>query len=308
MNASDRNAVIRLRAFQFLDSLKKSVGDALPRDVLERGFDFDGIRVPMLGPQGIFKPAILTDAPLSITTVPITEGKRRPYEDSEGEDGLIRYKYRGTDPTHRENVGLRQAMQHKIPIVYFFGLIPGRYAAEYPCYIVGDDPEHLSFSVAVDDVVELPAKLPAVAEDMAMGRRVYVTSTTQRRLHQQGFRERVLSAYRQCCAVCRLAHSGLLDAAHILPDGHPRGEPWVSNGLSLCKIHHAAYDQNILGIDGALKIKIRADILIEKDGPMLRHGLQELEGKTLLVVPTAGALRPREEFLEERYREFLQAG
>jgi putative restriction endonuclease len=100
----------------------------------------------------------------------------------------------------------------------------------------------------------------------------------------------------------------LLDAAHILPDGHPRGEPWVSNGLSLCKIHHAAYDQNILGIDGALKIKIRADILIEKDGPMLRHGLQELEGKTLLVVPTAGALRPREEFLEERYREFLEAG
>ena len=308
MTANDRNAMIRLRAFQFLDAVKKREGEALPRHVLERGFEFEGVRVPLLGPQGIFKPAALSDAPLSITTVPITEGKPRPYEDSEGEDGLIRYKYRGTDPTHHENVGLRQAMQHKIPIVYFCGLIPGRYAAAYPSFIVGDDPASLSFSVAVDDIVELPGKHPMVAEDVVMGRRAYVTSITQRRLHQQGFRERVLAAYRQCCAVCRLGHSGLLDAAHILPDGHPRGEPWVSNGLALCKIHHAAYDQNILGIDGALKIKIRADILLETDGPMLRHGLQELDGRELLVVPRAGTLRPREDFLEERYREFLLAG
>jgi putative restriction endonuclease len=141
-----------------------------------------------------------------------------------------------------------------------------------------------------------------------MGRRAYVTAITQRRLHQQGFRERVLAAYRQCCAVCRLTHSGLLDAAHILPDCHPKGEPWVSNGLALCKIHHAAYDQNILGISGALEIKIRQDILLEVDGPMLRHGLQELDGKKLLVVPKSQSLRPRVEFLEERYREFLQAG
>lgn len=308
MNANDRNMLIRLRAFQFLDSLKGSAGEALPREALERGFDYEGIRVPLLGPQGIFKPAELTDAPLSITTSPIVEGKRRPYEDSEGADGLIRYKYRGTDPAHRENVGLRTAMQHRIPVIYFCGLIPGRYAAAYPSFIVGDDPGGLSFSVAVDDVAELPQTIQGVAEDTAMGRRAYVTSITQRRLHQQGFRERVLVAYRQCCAVCRLAHSGLLDAAHILPDGHPRGEPWVSNGLSLCKIHHAAYDQNILGIDGTLKIKIREDILLEKDGPMLRHGLQELDGTRLLVVPKTQALRPREEFLEERYREFLQAG
>jgi hypothetical protein len=95
MNASDRNVAIRLGAFQFLDVLKKCVGDAMPRDRLEAGFDIEGIRVPLLGPQGNFRPAAHTRAPLSITTVPITEGKPRPYEDSEGEDGLIRYRYRG---------------------------------------------------------------------------------------------------------------------------------------------------------------------------------------------------------------------
>jgi hypothetical protein len=38
----------------------------------------------------------------------------------------------------------------------------------------------------------------------------------------------------------------LLDAAHILPDGHPKGEPVVPNGLALCKLHHAAFDRQRL--------------------------------------------------------------
>jgi hypothetical protein len=34
-------------------------------------------------------------------------------------DGLMRYKYRGQDPMHHDNVGLRLAMQRHIPFVYF---------------------------------------------------------------------------------------------------------------------------------------------------------------------------------------------
>ena len=97
-------------------------------------------------------------------------------------------------------------------------------------------------------------------------------------------------------------------AAHILPDGHPRGEPWVSNGLALCKLHHAAFDQNILGINPSLVVEIREDILREVDGPMLKHGLQELDGQHLLYVPKSKGLRPNEEFLSERYAEFKRAG
>ena len=45
-----------------------------------------------------------------------------------------------------------------------------------------------------------------------------------------------MRAYRECCAVCRLRHAELLDAAHILPDGHPKGEPIVQ-GFHLQALH-----------------------------------------------------------------------
>ena len=127
-------------------------------------------------------------------------------------------------------------------------------------------------------------------------------------MHQQSFRYRVIQAYRQCCAVCRLRHPRLLDAAHILPDGHPKGEPWVSNGLSLCKIHHAAFDADILGIRPDLVVEIRKDVLEQEDGPMLTHGLQECHNQRLLVVPLPERLKPRRDFLEERYELFRKAG
>lgn len=74
-------------------------------------------------------------------------------------------------------------------------------------------------------------------------RRRYVTRVMQQRIHQARFRAIVLLAYSVRCTICRLHdHPELLDAAHILPDGHPRGEPIVPNGLALCKLHHAAFD------------------------------------------------------------------
>lgn len=57
------------------------------------------------------------------------------------------------------------------------------------------------------------------SEDEA--RRKYITSSVRNRLHQRGFRERVLSAYKEQCALCRLRHRELLDAAHIIPDNEP---------------------------------------------------------------------------------------
>ena len=66
-----------------------------------------------------------------------------------------------------------------------------------------------------------------------------------------------------------LAHEEF-DAAHILPDGHPRGEPVVPNGLALCKLHHAAFDGHVLGVRPNLAVELRLDILREPDGPMRR--------------------------------------
>ncbi len=302
------DAQVRQRAFGFLDDLRAIHGNALPREALAGGFQFEGTRVPLLGPQGIFKPAILASIPLSITTVPDSPRKARPYEDAVGEGGVIHYKYRGTDPTHPDNRGLREAMQRQVPLVYFVGLVPGRYYAEYPVFVVGDDPAELSFRVQVDDGRAIGPGESGVAEATTTARREYVTALAQRRMHQEEFRARVLQAYRECCAVCRLRHPELLEAAHILPDRHPRGHPVVPNGLALCKIHHAAFDTNILGIRPDLVVEIRHDILEEDDGPMLFHGLQELHGRNLLVIPRARELKPDPARLEERYDLFRQVG
>ncbi len=304
---SEVDAEVRQRAFQFLDDLRQVHGNALPREAIAAGFDFRGSRVPLVGPQGIFKPAVLSGAPLSMTTAPQHPRKPKPYEDAVGEDGIIHYMYRGTDPAHPDNAGLREAMRLQLPLVYFYGLKPGLYHPEYPVFIVGDDPHDLSFRVQADDARLVRAQQSVVAE-ATTARREYITVLAQRRMHQEAFRARVLAAYRECCAVCRLRHLELLEAAHILPDRHPQGDPVVANGIALCKIHHAAFDGFFLGIRPDLVLEIREDILREKDGPMLRHGLQELHGQELQVVPRDRELQPDPKRLEERYQLFRQAG
>jgi putative restriction endonuclease len=159
----------------------------------------------------------------------------------------------------------------------------------WPAYVVHDDPDALAFSVAVDE----PARLNAGPglDPLENARRAYLTVLTQRRLHQEGFRERVLRAYLERCAVCRLRRRELLTAAHILPDRHPHGEPVVTNGLALCTLHHTAFDRHVLGIRPDLIVELSAGLLRETDGPMLQHGLQGFHGVRILV-PHAAHLRP----------------
>jgi len=173
--------------------------------------------------------------------------------------------------------------------------------------VVGDDREHGVFHVAVDDADFVSSSLSAVHETSVDARREYITVATRQRLHQKAFRTRVLNAYRRRCSLCRLKHERLLDAAHILPDSDPRGEPIVPNGLALCKLHHAAFDQNLIGIRPDHRVLVHPDVLREKDGPMLLHGLQGFHGQ-LIHVPAHVDSRPRPEFLASRFRAFLDAG
>ncbi len=304
--SGDLDRRVRLAAFAFLEEQTIRHGEVLPRDILARGFDWQGTRVPFLGPQGIFKPAVLPYIPLSITTAPEVPGKPRPYDDEHRPDGLLRYRYRGTDPSHRDNAGLREAYRSRTPLIYFFGLVPGRYLPVWPVFIEHDDPAELCFHVTVDDR-RLYSFAEAEASDrVAESRRAYVTVLTQQRVHQTGFRERVLRAYREQCGICRLRHAELLEAAHILPDKHPRGEPVVTNGIALCRLHHAAFDRNFIGVRPDSVIEVRRDILEEEDGPMLLHGLKGFHG-ALLHTPAAPRSRPNPEFLRERYALFRQA-
>jgi len=304
MDRDSSEHLIRAAAFEFLDQQTVRHGQVLPAAELRAGFMYEGRRVPLMGPQGIFKPAVL-EWPLSITTAPLVPGKPRPYEDEIGGDRYLYYRYRGLDPEHRDNRGLRDAMQRKLPLVYFHGVERGQYYAEWPVFIVGDEPERLTFTVQVDDPLASDLDLADELPDDA--RRAYVTRLAKQRLHQLAFRQRVLRAYRESCAMCRLHHRDLLDAAHILPDTHPQGDPVTSNGLALCKLHHAAFDRNIVGIRPDSVIEVRDDVLVEIDGPMLRHGLQDLHGRPLLVVPRGESDRPNANFLRDRYQLFRAA-
>ncbi|MDP6777348.1 MAG: hypothetical protein QGI83_11345, partial [Candidatus Latescibacteria bacterium] len=145
MSNANTNIKIRNRAFEWLRELVMRHGEVLPRSILQAGFVLDGEQIRLVGPQGIFKPRVMS-LPLSITTV-----ASGPYDDEFGRDGLLRYRYRGRDPDHRDNVGLRQAMMGAVPLVYFHGIARGKYLAAWPVFIVGDDPLGLTFSVAVDD-------------------------------------------------------------------------------------------------------------------------------------------------------------
>ena len=116
-----------------------------------------------------------------------------------------------------------------------------------------------------------------------------------------------MQAYETQCAVCRLRHSRLLDAAHIVRDRDEHGIASVCNGLAMCKIHHAAYDTGILGISPDYEVAIREDILEEVDGPILEHGLKRLHGEQLRVIPRSRAARPSPELLQIHFEEFRNA-
>lgn len=161
---------------------------------------------------------------MSRSSCPRRRAPEGPYDDAFGSDGLLRYRYRGTDPEHADNRGLRTAMTRRLPLAYFHGVAPGRYLAAWPVYIVGDNPRSLAFSVAVDDVLGPEAFLTrrelaaSVSEERDNVRREYVTAAVRVRLHQRAFRERVLEAFRPRVSwiASRLHYRG--------PAGHHAGE------------------------------------------------------------------------------------
>ena len=297
----EHDSKIRAAAFTWLDGQDLARERVFSRRLLNEGFEFEGWRIRFVGPQGIFKPAAM-QIPLSITTVP-----SGPYDDEFGDDNRLSYRYRGFDPNHRDNVGLRFAMRNDLPLVYFYRAVTGRYAGVWPVYVVDDSPSTLTFSIAVDDPVDFgqSSQTTGSSGEIAEGRREYVTTVTRRRLHQRVFRERVLQAYSHRCTFCKLRHTELLDAAHIIPDNEPGGEPVVSNGLSLCRLHHSAFDRYFLGVRPDHVIEVRPDVLEESDGPTLQHAIKGLHGSSMKL-PSRPAERPSVEGLEIRYDRFQE--
>ena len=99
----------------------------------------------------------------------------------------------------------------------------------------------------------------------------------------------------------------LLDEAHIIPDADPEfGQPVIPNGLLLSKIHHAAFDGHLIGIDLDYGLHVSKHLLDQNDGTTL-EALKQLAGKKLRL-PKRKQDCPDRERLAVRYEEFKAMG
>jgi putative restriction endonuclease len=310
MDLTSHDAQLRQAAFSHVDRLAILRGGVLDSADLAGGFEFRGERIPLINPQrGIFKPRQMAHL-LSIKTVFPRRGARVWYDDQReahrqiyAGDDVVDYQFMGTDPNSPDNRWLLDAMQEQIPVIYFLGTSPGRYQRIIPTFIVGWHPERLRVDLAFGMIVGASAQamLPASPE------RRYALREIKARLHQASFRDAVLSAYAGRCAISHLPEPRLLDAAHIVVDSDEQlGQPIVSNGLPLTKIHHAAFDAHLIGIDPDYRIHVSDRLLEIHDGPFLELGLKGIVGQ-LIQLPRRSEDRPDRDRLARRFEEFKKA-
>lgn len=284
---------LRLRVIDWVRQRAEANGGFLHRQEL-LSFRIDGRDLPIIDfSRGIRNPQDFA------STLSIVTSATGPYDDVEAEDGLLHYAYRKGDPFSGDNRKLRTAMETGQPLILFRKEQPNYLTPVLPVYVVDDEPENRRFVIALDEAFRFMGEI----RDLAEPQREYARRLARQRLHQPAFRTRVLLAYDTRCAICELKHGSLLDAAHIVPDSEEHGVPTTSNGLALCKIHHAAYDQNMLGVSPDYRVAVNRALLDEVDGPMLRHGIQEMHGREI-VLPRRRADRPDRDGLAWRWERF----
>ena len=305
----ERDAAMRLAAFDHVRRLTARDG-VLDSSTIAAGFVYRGERVPLVNPQrGIFKPRGLPFL-LSIRTVIPRAGARLWYDDQtqahrqiyEGDD-VLDYAFMGKDPGAPENQWLREACERQVPVIYFLGVSPGRYQAVLPTFIVEWSPQSLTAKIAFGEAraADVPTAAPEAPE------RRYALRQVKQRLHQASFREGVLAAYGDRCAISNLPGHRLIDAAHIVADGHEElGQPVIRNGIALSKIHHAAFDANLIGIDPDGRVHVSERLLAMHDGPVLEQGLKAFAGR-LIRPPRREVDRPDRDRLAQRFEEFRRA-
>ena len=280
---------------------------ALSREDLSH-FIFQGREFRLLGPYtGIWKPKEMSSA-VAFSTGFYSDENKRPYHDHMGSDGMLRYKWQGDDANHADQVALRTAMQRGDDLIYFVGVgYEGNrqvYDPVFPVRLVAEEPDQQQFVVSLG-AEQSYAGADASAQVIEIAKK-YNERLVKTRLHQPVFRTQVRLAYEYRCAVCRLPFVELLDAAHIKSDADG-GAAIVTNGLALCKIHHGAFDANLMGISPDYKISIRQSVLETFDGPTLQHSLKEMDGEKLRQLPPRKEQLPDSDLLAERFEEFNKA-
>lgn len=130
-------------------------------------------------------------------------------------------------------------------------------------------------------------QLESVTEDdlatITSTERRSVVSQIVRKFRAADFRRRILGAYEKKCAMCGVQLE-LVDAAHIIPVAADTSTDETRNGVALCKLHHAAYDRNLISFDERYRIQVsetKVQYLTEAD---LAGGLRAFRNGLLPVM------------------------
>ena len=257
-----RDDDIRSSCFASLDVLCAKFGPELPyKGALDEGFAFRGRRIPFINFQkGIYKAAAQSGpAALSVNT-----SYKSPYDDQETPDGFI-YAYRAGDdrPARQPCAARRLSAPGADHLLRWHAarVVSARVARLH--HQRRPDRSRRDAHAGTDGRPVRRARAVARRRPdrttLPVPRRA---SASTRPASGRG----CLPAYANQCAICRLKETRLLDAAHIVGDLEEKGLPVVSNGLSLCTIHHRAFDEDVVGISPDYEVRVASRLLDEETG------------------------------------------
>ncbi len=301
-NPSDLD--MRLTAAGTLARLSQIYQDAVPWSEIVKGFPFLGDRI-MFASQalGIFKPRQM-DRVLSIKTVVPREGRGAQYSDQVAEgskNGLWVYDMRERSPAHSQNQWLKTAWMEGLPLIYLRGLAPAVYLPSFPVYVTDWDADAGQVRVAFG--LECTSQQDLV-EPALMGRELprYTYGRMQNRVSVARFRIDVLEAYQDTCALSGLAQSQLVDAVPITQGGSGARLD-VTEGLCMSRLHHAAFDANLLGIDPDGRVHLSEQLDTYAKGDPFARNLMSVAGRRISV-PRTPEFQPNRDLLAARFEQF----
>ncbi len=299
---------MRLAAARTLARLSHIYRDAVPWKEIIKGFSYLGDRILLANRAwGIFKPRQM-DRVLSIKTTLPRVGRGARYSDQMteegGENGMWIYDMRDRDPAHAQNQWLKTAWSEGLPLIYLRGLAPAVYLPQFPVYVTDWDASEGRVRVALG--LECATRQDLVqAELLSSALPRYTYRRMQDRVLMARFRVEVLEAYQNTCAFSGMAQPQLVDAVPIVQgqSGHILN---VTEGLCLSRLHHAAFDANLLGIDPDGRIHVSKQLDSHGARDTFAQNLISLAGSRI-EVPRAPEFQPNRDLLAARFEQF-QAG
>lgn len=156
-------------------------------------------------------------------------------------------------------------------------------------------------SISVIEIPGLPDEEPDDLTDWAFAPRPKVTRLVESNFRAWDFGYRIAAAYRSTCVVCGIQLS-LNEAAHIVPVAWPGSTDLTSNGMSLCRNHHRAYDSSLISVTPDYVVEVsqsRLDILAHRGLSLGADTLLDFHGYQIATIPESLSDRPNPDYLEE---------